>query len=241
MNVKEILKQGLELLRKHPVIVAPPILVSLLSGFLTVLLISGRILTMEPVEIGASGKRFAGLVVIQSVMAVVGWILYGFAQGMIAAMVVEAKEKGKTSFGRGFGAAVVRMGSLLTAGLMVGLLLMLGFMLMLIPGIIVAYLFLFTFVIIMLEGMGPFKAMKKSVRVVTNNLSSTFLLFASILLIGLAAVVVSMLLRVSIIGLLAGMSVTGAYMGYMAAVVVVAYQELTKEERSRFPDVGRGA
>ena len=229
MSVGRILKKGLEIIRKDPVIIAPSILVSIASGLLSVLVIGGHAAITGPGEMDEIGGRVAGPMYVKSFMAIVGWILHSFAQGMVVSMVVEVEDKGRTSLGHGFSSAKKRAGSLLFAGFAVGILIMIGFMLFFIPGILVAYIFLFTFVIIMLEESSPIDAMKRSVQVVRSNLSYTFALFASIIGVGLLAVVVNILFRVSIIGLLVGMAVSGVYMAYTGVVALKAYQELGKK------------
>ena len=101
--------------------------------------------------------------------------------------------------------------SLMAAGFILGVLLLLGFMLFVIPGLIVAFIFSFTFIVIMLEKRGPVDAMKRSVQIVRANASYTFKLFAAIIGIGFFLMLVTVVLsKLSLIGLLASMALTGS-------------------------------
>ncbi|MEC4685864.1 MAG: YciC family protein [Nitrospirota bacterium] len=235
MGVGDILKESLGLTRKHTIVIVPPVLVSFFIGCLSIVVIGMQMTAMEPDAVGELGKGMTDLILAKSVLSVVGWIFYSFAQGMVASMMVELEDKGETSLGSGFGRANEMIVSLMVAGFVLGVLLLLGFMLFIIPGLIVAFVFSFTFVVIMLEKRGPIDAMKRSVQIVRSNLSVTFKLFAAIIGIGFLLMVSSVILsKLSLIGLLASMALTGAYMGYTYVVFIKTYQKF-KEEGAGFP------
>ncbi len=235
MGVGNILKESLGLTRKHTIIIVPPVLVSFLIGCLSIVVIGMRMTAMEPDAAGELGQGMTDLIFAKAVLSVVGWVFYSFAQGMVASMMVELEDKGETSLGSGFGRANEMIVSLMVAGFILGVLLLLGFMLFIIPGLIVALAFIFTFVVIMLEKRGPVDAMKRSVQIVRSNLSYTFKLFAAIIGIGFFLMIVSVVLsRLSLIGLLASMALTGSYMGYTYVVFINAYQKF-KAEGAGFP------
>ncbi|NOY40145.1 MAG: hypothetical protein GXO95_07970 [Nitrospirae bacterium] len=235
MGIGKLLKESLGLIRKHTIVIVPPVLVSFLIGCLSIVVIGMRMTAMEPDAVGELGKGMTGLIFAKSVLSVVGWVFYSFAQGMVASMMVKLEDKGETSLGFGFGRANEMIISLMVAGLVLGVLLLLGFMLFIIPGLIVAFVFSFTFVVIMLEKRGPIDAMKRSVQIVRSNLSVTFKLFAAIIAIGFLLMISSVILsRLSLIGLLASMALTGAYMGYTYVVFIKAYLQF-KEAGSGFP------
>ena len=149
--------------------------------------------------------------------------------------MVEVDDKGQTSLGSGFGRANEMIVSLMAAGFILGVLLLLGFMLFVIPGLIVAFIFSFTFIVIMLEKRGPVDAMKRSIQIVRANASYTFKLFAAIIGIGFFLMLVTVVLsKLSLIGLLASMALTGSFMGYTYMVFIKAYQQF-KESGSGFP------
>ncbi len=235
MGVGKILKESLGLTGKHTIVIVPPVLVSFLVGCISIVVIGMRMTAMEPDAMGELTEGMTDLIIAKAVLSVVGWVFYSFAQGMVASMMVELEDKGQTSLGFGFGRANEMIVSLMVAGFILGVLLLLGFMLFIIPGLIVAFVFSFTFVVIMLEKRGPIDAMKRSVQIVRSNLSVTFKLFAAIIGIGFLLMISSVILsRLSLIGLLASMALTGAYMGYTYVVFIKAYLQF-KEAGSGFP------
>ncbi len=235
MSIGNILKESLGIARKHTIIIVPPVLVSFLIGCLSIVVIGMRMTAMEPDAVGELGQGVTDLILVKSVLSVVGWIFYSFAQGMVASMMVEVEDKGQTSLGSGFGRANEMIVSLMAAGFILGVLLLLGFMLFVIPGLIVAFIFSFTFIVIMLEKRGPVDAMKRSIQIVRANASYTFKLFAAIIGIGFFLMVVTVVLsKLSLIGLLASMALTGSFMGYTYMVFIKAYQQF-KESGSGFP------
>ncbi len=237
MGVWSLLKGSLGLIREHIIVIMPPVFVSFIIGCLSIVIIGIRMTAMEPDAVGELGRGMPDLIFAKSVLSVVGWVFYGFSQGMVASMMVELEEKGRTSIGSGFGHANEMIFSLMVAGLIVGVLLLPGFsfMLFIIPGLIVTFILIFTFVVIMLEKRGPVDAMKRSVQIVRSNLSDTFKLFAAIIGIGFFLMIISVILnKLSLIGILASMALTGAYMGYTYVVFIKAYRKF-KEEGSGFP------
>jgi MFS family permease len=237
MGVGNLLKESLGLTRKHIIIIAPPVIVSFIVGGLSIVVIGMRMTAMEPDVMGKLGEGMPDLIYVKSVLSIVGWVFYGFAQGMVASMMIELEDKGQTSIGFGFGRANEMIISLMVSGFIIGAFLLLGFifMLFIIPGLIVAFIFIFTFVVIMFEKRGPIDAMKRSVQIVRSNLSDTFKLFAAIIGIGFFLMFFSVILsKLSLIGILSSMALTGAYMGYTYVVFVKAYQKF-KEEGAGFP------
>jgi len=234
-SVGTMLKESWVLTRKHTVVIMPPVITSFIVGSFSILVIGFRMTATESGGVGDVGEGMTGLVFARSALSVFGWILYGFAQGMVASMVLELEDKGETSLGSAFRRANEMIVSLMVAGFIVGVLLLLGFVLFIFPGLIVAFLLVFTFVAIMLEKRGPVDGMKRSVQIVRSNLSYTVKLFAAIIGIGFFMMLISVLLsKVYLIGLVTSMALTGAYMGYTYVVFVKTYQQF-KEEGSGFP------
>ncbi len=232
MSVGELLKESLALTRKHTIVVLPPVIAAFVIGSISILMVGFKMSTMEP---DGMGEEMTNLVLARAVLSVIGWVLYSFAQGMVTSMMTELTEKGKTSIGYGFGRANEMIVSLAVSGLIVGVLLLVGFTLFFLPGLAVAFVFVFTFIVVMLEKTGPIDAMKRSVQIVRGNFSYTLKLFAAIIGIGFLLMVFNVILsRLSLLGLIASMLFTGAYMGYTYVVFIKAYHQF-KKEGSGFP------
>ncbi len=225
-GIGALLKDTARLIKGNPVVVAPPVAVSVIMGFFS-LSMSGRMAAMSGNGMEGQGGGL-DFVLARSAVTLLGWVLYSFAQGMVASMVSEARDRGVTSLGHGFNEANGRIGSLMTAGFAVGLILILGFMLLFLPGVIFSYIFIFVSVVIMLEGKGALDAMKRSVQIVKDNISYTILVFGTVIGMGLLSIILNLVLvPVPLLGPLMGMFLTGAYVGVSSVFVVRAYQEIT--------------
>lgn len=89
----------------------------------------------------------------------------------------------------------------LLAGIVLGIILILGFVLLIIPGIILSLIFAFTLYLVVDRGLGPIAALKESARLTKGNRWNLLLLTLAIILlniVGLIALVVGLFVTVPI-------------------------------------------
>jgi uncharacterized membrane protein len=75
------------------------------------------------------------------------------------------------------------LGSVLVAGLLVGIVVAIGYALCFIPGLIAAFLLIFTFVALLDRNLAPIDAMKASFEIVKNNVGSVLLMYLCVIAI----------------------------------------------------------
>jgi uncharacterized membrane protein len=178
---------------------------------------------------GAMGA-IGALAGLTALLSIVGMIAGLVAHGMTVAMAQEALATGTTSLNTGLAVVSSRFVQLFVAAVLVGLAVAIGMMLLVIPGIIAAILFMFTFVIIIADNIPAVDAMKKSFELVKSNLGDLVILFIAMIGIGIVISIAGMIFRViPVVGQLAGSILTGILWGYMTIVIVKVYKGLTPQ------------
>jgi uncharacterized membrane protein len=120
--------------------------------------------------------------------AVVGIVLmYGIAipltMGALTVIIADRITGGTAGPGKGFGQVFRRFGKLVSAGIPAFLLVMVGLFLLVIPGLIVGFLFVFVTPVVLLENVGGIAALKRSAALVKANIPQVavvMLVFAAI-------------------------------------------------------------
>jgi hypothetical protein len=233
MDITGIFKNGIEVSKKNYIIFVPTIAVMLIMFVLSLSLIGGGIATMGLMGGGmrspagmmsAFGAMMAGAFLI----SIIGIILGLFAHGMTIGMAKEAIDTGSTSLGSGINIAISRFVPLLIAAIVVGIIVTIGLLLLIIPGLIAAFLLMFTFAAIIVDNIGAIEAMKKSFEIVKSHLSDAIILFIALIVVGVIFTIANMILNViPLLGQLLGMILMGIFAGYISVVIVMAYRELT--------------
>jgi uncharacterized membrane protein len=75
------------------------------------------------------------------------------------------------------------LGSILVAGLLLGIVVAIGYVLCVLPGLIAAFLLIFTFVALLDRNLAPIDAMKASFEIVKNNVGSVLLMYLCVIAI----------------------------------------------------------
>ena len=237
MDIVGTFKESIEIAKKNPLIFVPAVAVALVMAVLTMTLIGGAVATTGMMggmgyPAGALGAMGA-MMGLAALMGIVGMIAGLVAHGMTVGMAKEAIETGATTVNTGISIVTRRLGQLVVASVLVGLAVAVGMMLLVIPGIIASFMFMFTFVIIIVDNAGAVDAMKASFNLVKENLSDLVVLFVGAIVIGIVVAIVNRVLHlIPVIGPLAGSLITGVFSGYMTIVIVKVYKELTSKTRA---------
>jgi len=177
------------------------------------------------------GAGYAGAVLsnigLHLASAIITGILIIVGHAVTVIMVGQALQLGNTSLGKGVEQARLRLVQLLIAAVVTAVLIGIGFVLFVLPGLIVGFFLLFTFVAVALEEYSAFGGVKKSFLVVKDRLGDAFVFFLLLIALGvLFALVNRILLFIPIVGGLVSLLLAGIYSGYVSTLVVLAYREL---------------
>lgn len=207
--------------------------------------ISEYILTMPQLGVGATpgeiwswfSTYLIGLFIILFAFAILSWIVGTIADGIVVKCASDSVEKRDPNLGRAFDFTVTKLPSLLVAALVSGLLIILGLIVLIIPGIILAIMFSLLVPAIMIENVGAFEGISRSRRLVDNRWLKTFVFLLIVgLIVGIASLIGSLIglpfvpfgwLITIIIGTLVGPIVPIA--------LTVYYYSMLAKERQRIP------
>ena len=146
-----------------------------------------------------------------AVIFVVGVLLSPIAQGSAIELASEQIRKGQAGLGTSIRLALSRLPSIWAQNIIVGIIVVLGFIALIIPGIILAIMFSLALPVLLIEGRGPIDSMGRSRVLVSHRWLNAF---ATYLVIGLIAGV-ALLIISAITGLfgLAGAVANGILSG----------------------------
>jgi hypothetical protein len=233
MDIVGIFKEGVEVSKRNYVIFIPTVAVAVVMGLLMVVLVGAGLMSAGLAGGMRSPEAFLPLIGAMMggffVMSVVGMILGLVAHGMTVGMAKEAIDTGSTSLTSGLSIAVSRLGQLLGASVLVGIIVFIGFMLLFVPGLVASFFLMFTFASVIVDHAGPVQAIKKSYTTVRANLNDSVVFYIAMIAVGAVFFIANVVLGVvPILGQLAGVALMGVFGGYASVVIVRVYTEMEK-------------
>ncbi len=231
LDIGRVFSSTIELVQNNLLIFVPQLVASLITFIMTLVLAVGFAggLTISDGNVSGTevGVAIGSLLLFIAVMVVVGFIAYGIQTGMACDVV----ETGTTSIGSGLNRFFSRLGPIIIAGILSGLIVIVGAILCIIPGIIAGFFLMFTIVGIVYSRLGAVESMSNSYNVVKSNISDSIILLAIIIGLGIGGGIASSILGiVPVIGALAGLVVQGILNTFTAVLLVNGYAGLTTPE-----------
>jgi hypothetical protein len=232
MNITAVLKESFTLLKKHLVVFVP-----MLAIFVVIILISlislGTLFPFGSAQdfgkmtqenaIGLAGMTFLTGFILLLISGVVGLL----AHGMTIAMIDEAKKTENTHLKSGWQKTKARLIPLIIASVIVSVLVSIGFMLLVLPGLIAVFLLMFVITAAMVDEVNGFQALGRGVKTVVRNLKSTIVLFLVIIALGVLFGLLSVILGlIPILGVVLTMIVSTVFGVYVTAFLVLSYHAL---------------
>lgn len=222
IDIGKIFTSSIDSIKGNPVILAPQIVWGLISFGLSLALL-GASLTMTGSTIDF-GALMVALAIYGLVMAVLGVITFALTVCMAADVV----ENGSTSLGSGMSRFTSNLGSLLIAGILSGLIIGVGTILCVLPGLVAAFFLMFVFAAVVLGQMGPTEAMQASFATVKENVVDALVLMAIIIGLSIGGGLVSSILGfIPVLGGLVGAIITAVVYAFCLLLTVEVYNDLT--------------
>lgn len=243
MSITSILKRSLEIAKKNPVLFVPMLALTVIVSLLSLVFLGsmvpffGGMTGGEAVSsqeaITAAGAAIGGMFTVLILSSILGFI----AHGMTVAMADDAVREGPVSLKTGFNKALAKIVPLIIAAVLVGIIVSVGFILLVIPGIVAVFLLMFTFMAVMLDNENAFKAIGKSVKMVTGHFSAVFVLFLVLIALGLLAGIISAVVgMIPFLGAVIAIILSAAYTGYISVFLVLAYKGLEDKPAQETPE-----
>ncbi|NTU42976.1 MAG: hypothetical protein HGA78_07975 [Nitrospirales bacterium] len=234
MEVGAVLKEGVDIIKRNPVLIVPAIALNVIIAILALILLGGGVVGMgmmglgmrSPGSVPAAFGAFAGIAIL---MGIVSWIVSLFVHGMTVGMAQEAVERGFTNIGDGMRVGRECFVNLLGGSVLVGLVVMIGLILLIIPGLVAVFLLMFTFVAIVVEDVGPVEGMKRSYELTRTHVGDLIIFFVVLMVVGLLVALVSSVFSfIPILGQAIRALISGVFSSYVAVVMVLVYREISQ-------------
>ena len=180
LSIGEILTQTFNLYSRNFVQYLIPFLVAgILTGLVTVAVRSAIVIPAAPVQ--ATSQQLSAwfpaylIATVTSIFlsGIVSWIANGFTTGIAIKFTSDVLERGQANLQTSFHFTLTKVLSLLAASIITGIFIVLGFIALIIPGIILALMFSLVYPAIMLEGTGVFGSLSRSRELVSNRWQKT--------------------------------------------------------------------
>ncbi|MEX2445096.1 MAG: hypothetical protein WD492_15950 [Alkalispirochaeta sp.] len=237
MSIVGILKTSLVRLKENPVILIPILAISVVLAILSLLLIGSMVPQMGPFQTDATisaeeAMGFAGMALGRFItLMVIGSIVGLLGHGMTVLMANDALTGTPVSLKDAWNRTTGRVVALVLASLLVGIIVSIGFVLLVIPGIILAFFLMFTFVALMLNESNPLQAVGRSFQVVKQNFASVFVFFLVLIALGLLVAVVNMVIGlIPVLGSILAVILGSVYATFVSVFVVAVFNELSAHD-----------
>ena len=234
MSITRILKSSYNVAKSNPQLFIP-LLVASVFGIVFSLITVGSTIPMlsgivaDPGSTSAEqmltgiGTAVGGAFVVSLISAIV----YLLAHGMTVAMANQALKGERPSLADGWSRLMSRLVAIIIASILVGLLVGIGTLLLVLPGIVVGFLLMFTLISVIVDDANAFQAIGHSIRTASGHFGATFVLFLVLIALGLIAGAVGAVVGfIPFLGVILTMIVSALYTGYVTIFMLSAYHEI---------------
>jgi len=239
MSIVAILKESLDIVKKNPLLAVPMLALTVIVALLSLIFLGSMIPFAGGMADGnvssgqamtAAGAAISGIFIVLIISSILGLV----AHGMTVAMADEAVRNERSSLKYGFERVKERLVQILIAAVLVGLIVSVGFMLLVIPGIVVAFLLMFTFMALMIDNESAIGSIKRSVKLVTGHFGAVFVLFLVLIAMSvLVGIIDSVLGLIPILGVILTIIFSAAYSAYVTVFLVIAFRGFEERDREK--------
>jgi hypothetical protein len=196
LSIGEIFSETFSLYSKNFTNYVIPFLVAgAITGLLTMLV---RLVIIVPAQLtpGMTPQQIlnwlpgylAAVITLAIATGLISWVVGSMAQGIIIKFASDSLEKGQANLQTSFSFAASRILSILAVSLITGVLIFLGALALVIPGIILAIMFSLVVQTIIIENTGALESLARSRRLVSGRWLKTFaLLLVLYIIVGIVA------------------------------------------------------
>lgn len=202
LTIGEIISQTFALYsEKFTQYLIPFLIAGAITGILTMAISAIIIIpatsapTARPEEIVAWLPGYlAAVLALAIVTGVIGWIISQITQGISVKFTADTLEKGQANLQTSFNYTLTKLLSLLAVSIVTGILIVVGLIAFVVPGIILAIMFSVAVPTIMIENKGALESLSRSRLLVSHRWLKTFgLLILLYIIIGIVSVLVSVI------------------------------------------------
>jgi hypothetical protein len=233
MNIAGLLQNSFLKVKSNPVILVPVLASTVLIAIVSLILVGTMVPQLGPIRSDAAitadeAVGYAGMAVGRMVaLLVVSTIVGLLAHGMTVLMADDALNERPVKLSTAWQKVRQRLAALIGTSVVVGLLVSVGLMLLILPGVVLAFFLMFSFVALMVLDLSPLSALSRSFTTVRSHFASSFVFFLVMialgLLVGLVNFVVAM---IPVLGALLTIVVMSVYLSFLSVFVVAVFRGL---------------
>ncbi|GEM_PF-778283 len=221
-SMTDIFKKGFNHLLAYPVFLVPPLIPAIVGIFVSLIFIASALATLH------SGGGFLLAFITLAAGVTISLVVQLVVSAMLIHMAQRAEEGAKPDLGESFRASMERLGDIVVASMVVSLAVGIGLIFFVIPGLVMAFLLIFTLQEVMVKGKGAVEAVKGSYELVKENFSEALGFFVLLLIVVL--IITGILNLVPMVGsFVASLLVTP----YYAIVTTIYYLSLSRAGEPR--------
>lgn len=235
MSITQLLKDSFRIAKENPLIFVPLLAASVIGILLSLIFVGtalpfAAMAASDPGQIGTAealtgiGAAIGATFVVSLISGIIGL----FAHAMTVAMADQALKGNPTDLKDALIRTRVRIIPVAIAVLLVSVLVGIGSILLVLPGLILGFFLIFTIVSVMTDHTNAFQAIQRSMKTVAGHILPVLIFFLVVLGLGLVTGIVGGFVGViPVLGVFLTMIVGGAYTGFVTILLVSLYQKLS--------------
>jgi len=236
MNISKTLGMSYRVAKDNPMIIVPMLVASVFGVVFSLIVVGSAVPTIagfgnDPSAITTDeaiagiGAAIGGGFLVSIITGIVGLV----AHGLTVAMADMALVGESPTLASGWARFSPRLVPTIIAAVLVGLLIGLGTILLVLPGIVVGFLLVFTIVAVVVDDLGAGQAISRSMKTVTRNFGATFVFFLVVLGLGIIAGIASAIVgTIPFLGAILTMIVSAAFTGFLTIFTLATYRKLSR-------------
>jgi len=237
MSISKIFRESIAAAKGNPLIFIPMLVASVFSALLSLIFAGSAVPMMGALSTEQMAENpeqaLAGFGVAAGSMFLIGLLsgLVGLlTHSMTVAMADTALKGERATLQNGWSRLVTRIVPVIIASVLMGIIVGVGFLLLILPGVILAFFLMFTLVALMVDNLGAFKAIGQSFKTVGKNFGATFITFLVILGLGILTGIASFIVAlIPLLGVVLSMLIYALFTGFITIFVVRVYRDLAAD------------
>ncbi len=181
MTLGEIFSRAFDIYKENPLLIVPSLIP--IAALIIGLLLFAGFMGLAAI-FGGDGFLAVSAVGGMLLFIILLIVLFFIAEGITIEMVQEASAGNKADLNRAWEDSKAKMGPLILSSILAGVITVLGYVLLVVPGIILSFVFYFVAQTVMIDGRSGMEALKESYVFVKENLSDSIVLVLVFLVIG---------------------------------------------------------
>ena len=228
MSISTLFKESLAIARGNPFIFIPMLAASIFSALMGLIFIGPAVpmshgMSFDSMAINPEPALAGEILLFGILSGFIGLLTHSMAVGM-ADMAFHGEKAGLK---KGWTRIVSRIVPIVIASVLMGIVITLGTLFLVLPGIILAFFLMFTLIAVVVNNLGAFKAIGRSFTMVGKNFTATFITFLSIIGLAILTGLLSAILRlIPYAGGILTLIIFALFSGFVTIFLVRLYNEI---------------